>query len=151
MPQSVSVSLALLADALACQPDAEFLIGQSFGMGKWQIEKMPDDRWFSPVEAARDRLVGHIACKGIGRKCLRRAAEHISRKLIEQQNQRECAVSGVAPGFRRPASRFAPALREPVLQQRVEYRIAVKPPLSRRFFEPEVQKFARFDQILQPG
>ena len=92
------------------QRDAAFLVGEVLGMLERQVEELRSRRLDLPVEASRQRPVGDRARQRIGGKGARAAAEHVARKLVEHDGQRQRALGRAPPspasGPRRRLHRF---------------------------------------------
>src|SRR5262245_29444101 len=71
----------------AHQCDGALLVGEAFGVLERQIEEQALGRRDLSVESAHDCASGRGARKRIGRESIRLAAEHVARKLIEDENE----------------------------------------------------------------
>jgi len=92
------VELGVLCDFIvaqaACQLEASFLIGENLRMHERQIEESALQLRHIVVEAALESAIGNGAGDRIGLVGPRLPAEHVARKLIENEDERERA-SGV--------------------------------------------------------
>ena len=79
------------------QFDASLLIGELFRMHEGQVEKFKKRRLDALVDAAGEGTAGDIASHRVGCKSLRRAAKHVARKLVEDNDERQHAVVGSLP------------------------------------------------------
>src|SRR3954464_15781118 len=93
---NVGVDLGVFCDFIvaqvACQLEASFLIGENFRMHERQIEELALLLRHLAVEAALESAIGDGAGDRIGLVGPRPFAEHVARKLIENEDERERAL-----------------------------------------------------------
>src|SRR5262245_51312620 len=80
---------AVVVAQRAVEGDAAFLVGQRFRVHERQIEERAQVLWHRLVEAALQRAVCARAGERIGRKGAGAAAEHVARKLVEHDDERQ--------------------------------------------------------------
>src|SRR5712671_7003491 len=82
----------------AVEGDAALLVGELFRMLERQVEEHPLGGRDELVEAARDRARRDLARQRIGREGAGISAEHVARKLVEHDQERERALRISIPG-----------------------------------------------------
>ena len=98
---NVGVVLGVFCDFIiaqaACQLESSFLIGENFRMHERQIEELALLLRHLAVETALESAIGDGAGDRIGLVGPRLSAEHVARKLIENEDQRERALGRRLP------------------------------------------------------
>mgnify|MGYP001002171189 CR=1 FL=1 len=112
---------------VAAEADATLLIVVMFRMHEGQIEKAPLRNCESAVEFTRNRARGNPTRERIGGERVRRAAEHVARKLVEHEDEgervfRRLLPCGQAAGYGPPVGR-----QIPMAYECIEFRIAREP------------------------
>jgi hypothetical protein len=74
------------------------------------------------VPALFDRRFSHLARLRFGGEALRFAAEHVEGKLIQHDDQRQCAFGGAVPVFKLAVCRCAPSGEETLAQLSIKSR-----------------------------
>src|SRR5262249_54880985 len=143
MAQRIGIGIVRLAEALARQAHAHFLVCQILGMREREIVEIANARRRFEIVAAGERVLGNTACRRIGGKRLAGAAEHVAGKLIEQNDQRERALLVVFPSGEFALARIAPDLLKPRFDFGVEGGGGDKPALLIDLLKQEIENAAR--------
>src|SRR5690242_17109526 len=120
----------------AKQRAAALLVGGGLGMLERQIEELPTVGRRLQVEAAGDGAFGHRARQWIGGIASRVGAEHVARKLIEHDDERERAIARALPAGERSCGRRFVGGEEAGADRVVERSVLLEP-LVLAGFAPE--------------
>jgi hypothetical protein len=112
--------------------DRALLVGERFRVLERDVEEPALDRGELPVEAARERSPGDLPRARVARERARRAAEEVSRQLVEEDLERDRALRRLLPGGEVSAERALDERREAPAAFRVEGRVLREPALARR-------------------
>jgi uncharacterized protein YecT (DUF1311 family) len=112
---------------MKAQRYAPLLVGEIFGMAEGQIEKCSQLFRHMPVAPRVNRCPCNPARRGIRRIHGRRAAERVAGKLIQQQQQRQCAFRGRQPAVEIAARRGFMRLEKRLAETAIEIRILGEP------------------------
>jgi hypothetical protein len=120
------------------------------GVLERQVRERPLHREERRVEPARSHPARDRERQRIGRERAGRAAEHVARKLVERDDERERGERPFRPGVELSAGRVLVGLQEPVADERVEVGGLLEPALP---VPPELGRVGRAEperQHLRP-
>src|SRR5580658_7017711 len=98
-----------------------------FTVFEGQIQKHPHDLRQFAVESGCNSVAADLPRFSIGRKGLRSTAEHVARKLVQQQHQCEASSRRFLPAVKTPTRRLPVTVKEKGFTELVELGVRDKP------------------------